>query len=99
MTQARYLTKGADSLGPITFDWKTYFSSVGKPATALGVVNVAMMEAVKFFPSLLDSTVLEHYLRFHVINSYAPHLSSAFVDAHFSFHEKEMKGTVEQRPR
>jgi putative endopeptidase len=39
------------------------------------------------------------YLITRVADSYAPHLSIAFRNAHWELHEKALKGTSEQRPR
>ena len=36
---------------------------------------------------------------FHVIDSAAPYLSKRFDDAHFAFHNRELAGQPEQRPR
>jgi putative endopeptidase len=42
---------------------------------------------------------MSHYLCFHAVNMCAPHLSDAFVNTHFEFHEKVLSGTTEIRPR
>ena len=39
------------------------------------------------------------YLRFHVVNSTSPDLSSAFVDENFDFYRKYLRGAKEQQPR
>jgi putative endopeptidase len=39
------------------------------------------------------------YLRFKLINQFAPALSAAFVDAHFGFYGRTLKGIEENRPR
>lgn len=92
-----YLAKGLDALPP--FDWTRYFEYVGKGPEELGQVNVATVDAVKGFSALLSSPTLSHYLVFHCINSFSPHLSRAFSTAHFEFYEKTLEGTQEQKPR
>lgn len=93
-----YLTRGTDP--SVTFDWRRYFELVGKAPCELGAINVGTMGAVTGFHHLLHNrTQVSHYLVFHCVNSFSCHLSAAFGTAHFNFHEKEMSGTAEQKPR
>lgn len=92
-----YLAKGV--FREHTFDWNRYFALIGKGVESLGDINVSSVTALTHFHKLLDSPIVEHYLLFHVINSFAPNLSSDFVQVHFQYHEKEMKGTAEMLPR
>jgi endothelin-converting enzyme/putative endopeptidase len=39
------------------------------------------------------------YLRFHVVDSASPYLSSKFVDENFNFYRKYLRGVKEQQPR
>lgn len=93
----KYLSTGVNPKHK--FDWSLYFQLIGKPVALLGDVNVASVNAVTQFGQYLDSDILRNYMLFHVINSFAPHLSPDFVQAHFLFHEKELKGTAEILPR
>ena len=43
--------------------------------------------------------VLKDYLRYHLVDGYAPFLSSALDEQHFDFHGRAMSGQQEQRPR
>ena len=43
--------------------------------------------------------VLRDYLRYHLVDTYAPFLSTAFDREHFDFHGRVMSGQQEQRPR
>ena len=43
--------------------------------------------------------VLKDYLRYHLVDGYAPFLSAAFDEEHFDFHGRAMSGQKEQRPR
>ena len=86
------------------FDWPAYFSAAGKCPELMGDVNVSTVEAAKAAAEVASdpesaAAALPHYLTFHILNSSAPHLSRSFVDLHFAFHEKELKGTAELRPR
>jgi predicted metalloendopeptidase len=94
ITYAQYLTTGVAEKG---FDWKKYFALIGRDETAMGDVNAACVDALKKASVLSASPSLPHYLCFHAVNSSAQHLSSEFVNAHFNFHDKELKGTTEIR--
>jgi putative endopeptidase len=96
LTWSAYLAKGVSA--PM-FDWVAYFALIGKPVESLGEINVSAVQALTQFHMLLDDPALKLYLLFHVLNSFAPHLSQTFVQAHFQFHEKELKGTAEIQPR
>ncbi|AXK72141.1 M13 family peptidase [Lysobacter sp. TY2-98] len=43
--------------------------------------------------------VLQDYLRYHLVDSYAEYLSTAFDTEYFDFHGRAMSGQQEQRPR
>jgi putative endopeptidase len=43
--------------------------------------------------------VLKDYLRYHLVDTYAPFLSTAFDQEYFDFHGRVMSGQQEQRPR
>ena len=94
ITYAQYLTTGVAQKG---FDWKKYFALIGRDEVAMGDVNAACVDALKKASLLSASPALPHYLCFHSVNSSAQHLSSEFVNAHFNFHDKELKGTTEIR--
>eukprot|EP01038_Epipyxis_sp_PR26KG_P009015 gene9015-12158_t len=96
ITWPMYLTKGSHVK---EFDWRKYFCLIGKSPDELGNINVAMVDSIKNFPNLLQDPRLPNYLIFQSLDSYAMHLSSDFVHAHFNFHERELKGTILQRPR
>jgi putative endopeptidase len=46
-----------------------------------------------------DTQVLKDYLAFHFASTFAPYLSRPFVDAHFNFYYRALRGAQEQRPR
>jgi putative endopeptidase len=63
------------------------------------------VDTPKFFKEvnvLLASEPLDNwktYLRFHVVDSASPYLSSKFVDENFNFYRKYLRGVKEQQPR
>ena len=97
LTWGTYLARGNNSHS--LFDWRKYFELIGKGPSEVGEINVATVEAIKGFPPLLESPTLTHYLVFHVVSNFAPHLSTPFSVAHFEFYQKYLEGTQEQKPR
>ena len=88
-----------DSLAP-NFDWKAYFSKAQYPA--FEILNVATPDYFKEVNLLLSSVPLpdwKTYLRFHVVDSAAPYLSSNFVEENFNFYRKYLRGAQEMQPR
>jgi len=82
------------------FSWQVYFTKVGMPS--LASLNVA---APGFFKGLNEELAKENladwktYLRWHLVRSDAPHLSSAFVNENFAFYGKTLRGQQELQPR
>jgi endothelin-converting enzyme/putative endopeptidase len=82
------------------FDWNAFFARLKSPQFAIVDIN-----APNFYKELnrqLTSQSLDHwknYLRFHIVNSYAPYLSDPFVQESFAFYSKYLRGAQEIRPR
>ncbi len=88
-----------DKLAP-RLDWKAYYAAV--PYPEFKTVNVNSPEFFKEANRLLAGEPLDNwkkYLRFHVVNSSAPYLSSAFVNEDFDFYRQYLRGAKEQQPR
>lgn len=82
------------------FDWNAYFAASDIPQ--FQILNVGWPDFFKDVDSQLKSNSLEDwkvYLRFHVANSRAPYLSSAFVNVDFDFYRKYLRGAKELQPR
>jgi putative endopeptidase len=82
------------------YDWTNYLQKIG--VTQKTDVNVATPDFFKALNSMLTSVSLDDwktYLRWHVINSTAAALSSAFVDEDFNFKGKTLQGQKENLPR
>ncbi len=89
-------------LGNLTpdFDWNAYFTATGAPQ--FPILNVDWPDFFKDVDAQLKSNSLQDwksYLRFHVANSHAPFLSSAFVNEDFAFYRKYLRGATELQPR
>lgn len=80
--------------------WANYFKDLGLATP--GQINVAhpkfMAEAGRMMHTL-PLAQWQTYLRFHVANSKAKDLSSAFVNANFEFYGRSLAGTKELQPR
>jgi len=82
------------------FDWKQYLQGVGLESVA--VINVTEPELYKELGNQWRSLGLDDiktYLRWHVTEAMAPHLSSAFVNENFAFVSKSLRGVPELPPR
>jgi endothelin-converting enzyme/putative endopeptidase len=82
------------------FDWQSYFREIKAPK--FEIVNVAPAAFFKEVNTELSSEPLENwkdYFRFHLVNGYAPHLSSSFVQENFDFYRKYLRGAKEMQPR
>lgn len=77
-----------------------YFADSGAPE--FQVINVAWPDFFKAVNAAIDSVTLtdwKTYLRWHVLHSQAPLLSSPFVEENFSFYGKVLTGANQMRPR
>ena len=82
------------------FDWKTYYATAKYPQ--FEILNVATPDFFKEVNAKLTSEPLDDwktYLRFHVVDSASPFLSSAFVNENFAFYRQYLRGAKEQQPR
>jgi putative endopeptidase len=82
------------------FDWNAYFATAAVPPFT--TVNVGWPDFFKDLNAQIDSTPLDDwktYLRFHLVNSHASELSSAFVNEDFAFNRQYLRGAKELQPR
>jgi endothelin-converting enzyme/putative endopeptidase len=89
-------------LGALTpaVQWDSFFAVQGVPG--LAAVNVAQPEFQKAVDVELTTEPVESlkaYLRFHLVASAAPVLSSPFATADFDFYRGYLRGAKEQPPR
>jgi len=81
------------------FDFAAYLKEAGVTSDA---VIVAQPSAVTGFAEQLRAQPLpawKAYFKWHLIKSYSPYLSKAFVDENFAFYGKTLRGIQELRPR
>ena len=82
------------------FSWESYFHDVGYPR--IDTVNVGQPDFFRQLDQSLTAIPLpdwKTYLRWHLIHTAAPRLSSKFVDEDFDFYGRTMTGAKEILPR
>lgn len=81
------------------FDWNRYFTDVGNPnVPAVDVQSPKFFTAVDNLLATVPLADWKAYLRWKVIRSSAPYVSSAFVNEDFNF-SRTLSGAKEQLPR
>lgn len=86
------------SMAP-SVDWPTYLSNLGVSTTS---VNVSQPKYIQTVSQLMNDVPLEDWkalLRWQVIDTAAPTLSSAFVTEDFNFSGRTLSGTQQQQER
>ncbi len=81
-------------------DWNKYFAELHAPE--MSNLNVGMPEFYKTVQTLVDSVPLDQwktYLRWHLVNSNASMLPTAFVNENFDFYGKTLNGAEKLEPR
>jgi len=82
------------------FNWVTYYRDLKYPG--FEILNVAPPDYFREVNRQLVSEPVANwktYLRFHVVDSFSPYMSSKFVDENFAFYRKYLRGAKEQQPR
>jgi putative endopeptidase len=100
--EATYNLKTVEELEKLApgFSWARYLKTAGAENTP-GVI-VRQPDYFQALADVLKQTplpVLKQYLRFKVVDAYAPLLSKSFEDLNFEFRERTLKGQQENRPR
>jgi putative endopeptidase len=95
----RYLAFGSNPKSG-EFLWKDYFHHL--TPQPLGDLNLSTVDAITTAIEIINTSSLDElvpYLIFQVLTRYSPHLSTDFIQLHFEFYEKVLKGTQELKPR
>ncbi len=90
-----------DELQKLTpaFNWNTYFQTENLSKAPL---NVAEPKFLQEFNQLLTAESVptwKTYLRWQLLHTAAPYLSTPFVEENFAFYDKYLAGAKEQKPR
>ncbi len=82
------------------FSWPAYLHDLGAPPVpAVNVGQPKFFEALNRALKEIPLSDWKVYLRWHLINSAAPTLSSAFVNEDFDFNNRILRGTEKILPR
>ncbi len=82
------------------FSWEAYFHDLGAPAiTAINIGQPKFFEALDKELASVPLPDWKTYLRWHLVRSAAPGLSSKFVEENFNFYQRTLEGTKEIQPR
>ena len=80
--------------------WQQFFeAAAGTMPAEINVVTPSFFEGLQDILQQTSLEVWKQYLRFQLVDAYAPLLPEAFVDAHFQLHAKELAGVPQQKPR
>jgi putative endopeptidase len=82
------------------FSWDAYRSALGAPK--FDEMNLAEPGFFQEFGKMLSDVPMSDwktYLRWNVLNTFAPRLSSNFDNTNFDFYGRTLSGTTEQQPR
>src|SRR5437867_10640999 len=82
------------------FDWPVYYKELRYPS--FEIVNVAPPDFFREVNERLARSSVANwktYLRYHIVDSAAPYLSSRFVQENFDFYRKYLRGVEDMQPR
>lgn len=82
-----------------SIDWRARLAEWGLHPDYMLVGQPEFFAAEEKLLHATPVSTLKDYLRYHLADTYAPYLSTAFDGEHFRFHGKAMSGQEEQRPR
>jgi len=88
----------ADRVTP-GFKWGEFLSAAGVPAGELVISQPSFFTALGKAVQEVSLDDWKIYLKYKLIDAYAPYLSAAFVDLHFGLHGRTLKGIEVDRPR
>jgi endothelin-converting enzyme len=80
-------------------DWLAFFEGMGTPAQRLEINQPSFIKGIAQLMKTVPMSDWRVYLKFHVLDRFAPVLSKQFADLQFDFREKTLNGVPEQRPR
>jgi putative endopeptidase len=95
----KYAISDLNTLTP-GIDWTEYLKLMRvKNVDSVIVGQPEFLQALDEVMATSDGQVIKDYMSFHLVNSFAPYLSKAFVDARFDFYSRTIRGAQEQYPR
>jgi predicted metalloendopeptidase len=97
-TYNKYTITKANELTP-GFDWNIFFAAAGVPAQDFVITQPSFFTALGAALREVPVADWKVYLKFKLIDTYAPYLSADLVDLNFDLHGRTLKGIAEIRPR
>jgi putative endopeptidase len=100
-TYNRYEAPALAKLMP-GFDWSAFFSGAQIPADHAKALIISQPSYFEGLGKAINDVPLDDwrtYLRYQLLNTYAPDLPKQIVDLNFDFYGKAVSGTQEIRPR
>ena len=95
----KYAISQLNKMAPKT-NWPVYLNEIGvKHVDSVIVGQPEFYTALDKLINTTDIQTMKDYMSFHLVNSLAPFLNKAYVDASFDFYGKTVRGQQEQRPR
>ena len=81
------------------FDWTAYFKTENLPTSPLNVTEPKFMQEFNRLLTEEPVSTWKTYLRWQLLHTAAPYLSTPFVEENFAFYDKYLAGAKEQKPR
>ena len=100
-TYNRYERAALPKLMP-AFDWSAFMTGMNAPTEKIDAMVVAQPSFFEALDRLIVDTPLpvwKRYLRFKLLNAWAPDLTEQFVNLHFEFNQRTVSGIEELKPR
>ncbi len=83
-----------------SFDWNAYAQNANMDKSETLVIrNSPYFDGLSQLISAHSLDIWKNYLRFKLVDTYAPLLHQELVDLHFAFHSTALNGIPEQKPR
>ncbi|HZF25182.1 MAG TPA: M13-type metalloendopeptidase [Steroidobacteraceae bacterium] len=97
-TYNKYGIAEANALSP-GFDWTEFLAGARADARELVIAQPSYVTALGKAVTELPLDDWKLYMKYKLIDEYAPDLSSAYADLHFDLHLRTLKGLQENQPR
>jgi predicted metalloendopeptidase len=83
-----------------SFDWRAFLEGAAAPKVDFFVISQpSFFKEINAAVEQIPLAQWREYLRFQLLDGYAPYLSQTFVNLHFEFHSHTLSGIAEIKPR
>ncbi len=81
-------------------DWRAFFEGAASPKVdAMVISQPSYFKEINAAVAQIPLSQWREYLRYQLLDSYAPYLHGQLVNLHFEFHGRELSGIAEIKPR